>query len=149
MTEKEFLTQVWKAYDVVSIDGIADNLRVQNVCFSTRSVRVKLPGDGMPEWFKCDLIKSHTTQRGDGADDASIIEDLHNRILKAEDIIVGLRNEKKQLQEKLSGGNNYEADILRCLNMIKEGLTEKKNKIEKVENGLLEIQNIRRRLNME
>lgn len=149
MTEKEFITHVWRPYDVVSIEGIADRLRVINVCFNTRSVRVKMPGDGMAEWFHCELILSHTTQRGEAADDAAIIEELNNLILKADDIIIGLRNENKQLQEKLSGGNNYEADILRCLNMIKEGLTEKKKKIEKVENGLLEIQNIIRRLNME
>ena len=137
MTEKEFFQQVWRPYDTVTLEnGI--KARVLNVCFPTRSVRIKLPGDGMPDWFRCELIESHTTQDGKGCDDASIIEDLHKQLLDANDRLEILRAENNHLAEKIS--KNYLDDILRSLNLIKEGLTTKKSKIEKVERGLAMVE---------
>ena len=135
MTEQEFQRQVWRAYDqITTADGVKG--KVLNVCFTTKSVRAFI--SGAPEWVKCDLIETHTTGKGGDADDAAIIEELHNRVIKQADEISRLREEKQTLTDKIS--KNYLADILRSLNMIKEGITEKKNKIAKIDNGLFLIE---------
>ena len=135
MTEQEFQRQVWRAYDqITTADGVKG--KVLNVCFTTKSVRAFI--SGAPEWVKCDLIETHTTGKGGDADDAAIIEELHNRVIKQADEISRLREEKQALTDKIS--KNYLADILRSLNMIKEGITEKKNKIAKIDSGLILIE---------
>ena len=132
MTEQEFDTQVWRRFDIVTTDtGIETT--VMNVCFSTRSVRIYIKG-APPEWLPCKRIETHTTRKGDTADEGTIIEELHNRILKQNEQIERLKNEKAALAEKIS--KNYLSDILCAINMMKQGLTEKKNKLEKVERGL-------------
>ena len=135
MTEQEFQRQVWRAYDqITTADGVKG--KVLNVCFTTKSVRAFI--SGAPEWVRCELIETHTTGKGGDADDAAIIEELHNRVIKQADEISRLREEKQALTDKIS--KNYLADILRSLNMIKEGLTEKKNKIAKIDSGLFLIE---------
>lgn len=132
MTEQEFDTQVWRRFDVVTTDtGIETT--VMNVCFTTRSVRIFVK-NAQPEWMPCKRIVTHTTHKGGDADDSAIIEELHNKIMKQDEKIERLTNEKQLLAEKIS--KNYLEDILRAVNMLKEGLTEKKNKVEKVERGL-------------
>ena len=143
MTEQEFDSQVWRRFDVVTTDtGIETT--VMNVCFSTRSVRIFVK-NAPPEWLPCKRIEKHTTRNGGDADDLTIIEELHNRILKQDDKIVRLENEKAALAEKVS--KNYPAELLKAVNAIKEGLTEKKNKIEKIEKGLAAINAITTNLN--
>lgn len=135
MTEQEFQRQVWRAYDqITTADGVKG--KVLNVCFTTKSVRAFI--SGAPEWVRCELIETHTTGKGGDADDEAIIEELHNRVIKQADEISRLREEKQALTDKIS--KNYLADILRSLNMIKEGLTEKKNKIAKIDSGLFLIE---------
>ena len=132
MTEQEFDQQVWRRFDVVTTDtGIETT--VMNVCFTTRSVRIFVK-NAPPEWMPCKRIVTHTTHKGDTADEGTIIEELHDKIMKQDGQIERLKNEKAQLQEKIS--KNYLSDILCAVNMLKEGLTEKKNKLEKVERGL-------------
>ena len=132
MTEQEFDQQAWRRFDNVTTDtGIETT--VMNVCFSTRSVRIFVR-NAPPEWMPCKRIVTHTTHKGDIADEGTIIEELHNRIMKQDDKIVRLEHEKAALAEKIS--KNYLEDILRAVNMLKEGLTEKKNKLEKVGRGL-------------
>lgn len=132
MTEQEFDTQVWRRFDLVTTDtGIETT--VMNVCFSTRSVRIYIKG-APPEWLPCKRIVTHTTRKGGDADDSAIIEELHNRVIKQSDEIERLKNEKAALAEKIS--RNYPSELLKAVNMLKEGLTEKKNKVEKVERGL-------------
>lgn len=106
---------------------------VMNICFSTRSVRIYIKG-APPEWLPCKRIVTHTTRKGGDADDSAIIEELHNRVIKQSDEIERLKKEKAVLAEKIS--KNYLSDILCAINMMKQGLTEKKNKMEKVERGL-------------
>lgn len=112
---------------------------VMNVCFATRSVRIYVK-NAPPEWLPCNRIEKHTTRKGDSADEGTIIEELHNKLLAAEDRIVGLKNERQQLADKI--GKNYLADILRAVNMIKEGMTEKKAKLAKVDSALTAIESI-------
>ena len=132
MTEQEFDQQVWRRFDNVTTDtGIETT--VMNVCFSTRSVRIYIKG-APPEWLPCKRIVTHTTRKGGDADDSAIIEELHNRVIKQSDEIERLKKEKAVLAEKIS--KNYLSDILCAINMMKQGLTEKKNKMEKVERGL-------------
>ena len=45
-----------------------------------------------------------------------------------------LKNEKSQLQEKIS--KNYLSDILFIFNILKQGMAEKKNMLETGERGL-------------
>jgi predicted RNase H-like nuclease (RuvC/YqgF family) len=123
---------VWRRFDIVTTDtGIETT--VMNVCFSTRSVRIFVR-NAPPEWMPCKRIVEHTTHNGGDADDSTLIEVLHNKIMKQDDQIERLKKEKDALAEKIS--KNYLEDILRAVNMLKEGLTEKKNKLEKVERGL-------------
>lgn len=127
---------MWRAYDqITTANGVKG--KVLNVCFTTKSVRAFI--SGAPEWVRCELIETHTTGKGGDADDAAIIEELHNKIMSLEDKIVGLKTERDQLKERVSG--NHYSEILRALNTIKEGLTEKKTKIAKIDSGLGLIQN--------
>ena len=136
MTEQEFDSQVWRRFDVVTTDtGIETT--VMNVCFATRSVRIFVK-NAPPEWMPCKRIEKHTTHKGDTADEGTIIEELHNKCIRQQDDIERLREEKKALQEKIS--RNYLGDILRAVNLMQAGLTERKHKMEQVENGLNQIQ---------
>lgn len=138
MTEQEFDSQVWRRFDVVTTDtGIETT--VMNVCFTTRSVRIYVK-NAPPEWLPAKRIEKHTTRKGDTADEGTIIEELHNRILKQNEQIERLKNEKAALAEKIS--KNYPAELLKAVNAIKEGLTEKKHKIEKIEKGLATLDDI-------
>ena len=143
MTEQEFDSQVWRRFDVVTTDtGIETT--VMNICFSTRSVRIFVK-NAPPEWMPCKRIEKHTTRKGDTADEGTIIEELHNRILKQSEQIERLKNEKAALAEKIS--RNYPAELLKAVNAIKEGLTEKKHKIEKIEKGLAAITSVMQNIN--
>jgi uncharacterized coiled-coil protein SlyX len=138
MTEQEFDQQVWRRFDNVTTDtGIETT--VMNVCFTTRSVRIYVK-NAPPEWMPCKRIETHTTRKGDTADEGTIIEELHNRIIKQNEQIERLKNEKAALAEKIS--RNYPAELLKAVNAIKEGLTEKKHKIEKIEKGLATLDDI-------
>ena len=138
MTEQEFDSQVWRRFDIVITDtGIETT--VMNICFSTRSVRIFVK-NAPPEWLPAKRIEKHTTRKGGDADDLTIIEELHNRILKQSEQIERLKNEKAALTEKIS--RNYPAELLKAVNAIKEGLTEKKHKIEKIEKGLATLDDI-------
>lgn len=143
MTEQEFDQQVWRRFDNVTTDtGIETT--VMNVCFTTRSVRIFVK-NAPPEWLPCKRIEKHTTRKGDTADEGTIIEELHNRLLAAEDKIIELKHEKAALAEKIS--KNYPSELLKAVNAIKEGLTEKKNKIEKIEKSLVAINAFMENLN--
>lgn len=135
MTEQEFQKQVWRPYDQITTAGGVKG-KVLNVCFTTKSVRAFI--SGAPEWLRCDLIETHTTGKGGDADDMTIIEELHNKVLKQADEIERLRGERELLKEKIS--KNYLGDLLRAVNMVKEGVTEKKSKIAKIDNGLSLLQ---------
>lgn len=135
MTEQEFQKQVWRPYDQITTAGGVKG-KVLNVCFTTKSVRAFI--SGAPEWVRCDLIETHTTGKGGDADDMTIIEELHNKVLKQADEIERLRGERELLKEKIS--KNYLGDLLRAVNMVKEGITEKKSKIAKIDNGLSLLQ---------
>ena len=135
MTEQDFIRQVWRPYDkITTAEGVPG--KVLGVSFTTKSVRAFI--SGAPEWVKCELIETHTTGKGADGDDVAIIEELHNKVLRQTDEIDRLQAEKKTLTEKIS--KNYLADLLRAMNIIKEGIQEKKNKIAKIDNGLEQIQ---------
>lgn len=135
MTEQDFQKQVWRPYDkITTADGVPG--KVLGVSFTTKSVRAFI--SGAPEWVKCDLIETHTTGKGGDADDMTIIEDLHNKVLRQSDEIERLKDEKQLLVDKIS--KNYLADLLRAMNMVKEGIQEKKSKINKIDNGLTLLQ---------
>jgi hypothetical protein len=88
----------------------------------------------VPEWVRCELIETHTTGKGGDADDAALIDSLREKVIKADKRINDLELEREKLIEKMS--KNHLADIMTALNMLKEGLTVKKKKLEKVENAV-------------
>ena len=135
MTEQEFMMQVWRPYDrITTAEGVPG--KVIGVAFNTKSVRVFI--SGAPEWVKCELIETHTTGKGGECDDAAIIEDLHNKVIKLKDENEKLREERKALAEKIS--KNYLGELLTASNKILEGLAEKKSKVAKIDSGLEMIQ---------
>ena len=145
MTEQEFDQQVWRRFDNVTTDtGIETT--VMNVCFSTRSVRIYVK-NAPAEWLPFKRIVAHTTRKGDTADEGTIIEELHNRILKQDEKIVRLENEKAALAEKIS--RNYLGDLLRAVNLMQQGLIEKKHKMEQIDSGLKQIQDTLSAINNE
>lgn len=137
MTEQEFQRQNWRMYDqITTAEGVKG--KVLGVSFSTKSVRAFI--SGAPEWVHCDLIETHTSAKGGECDDASIIEDLHNKYIKAQDIIVGLKNEKQQLAEKLS--RNHVEKLMTQVNIISNSLQEKRKGIEKIESSMMLIREL-------
>ena len=135
MTEQDFLRQVWRPYDkITTADGVPG--KVLGVSFSTKSVRAFI--SGAPEWVSCTLIETHTTGKGADGDDLSIIEDLHNKVMNLTSEIERLREEKKLLAEKIS--KNYLGDLLRAVNLMQQGLQEKKKKMDQIDSGLKQIQ---------
>ena len=143
MTEQEFDQQVWRRFDNVTTDtGIETT--VMNVCFFTRSVRIYVK-NAPPEWLPAKRIVTHTTRKGDTADEGTIIEELHNRILKQNEQIDRLKNEKAALADKIS--KNYLGDLLRAVNLMQQGLQEKKHKIDQIDSGLKQIQDALEKIN--
>ena len=137
MTEQEFQRQVWRAYDqITTADGVKG--KVLNVCFTTKSVRAFI--SGAPEWVKCELIETHTTGKGGDADDAAIIDELREKVIRADKRINELELEREKLVEKIS--KNYLGDLLRAINLMQQGITDKKHKIEQIESGLKQIQDV-------
>ena len=135
MTEQDFLRQVWRTYDkITTADGVPG--KVLGVSFTTKSVRAFI--SGAPEWVSCTLIETHTTGKGADGDDVAIIEELHNKVLHQANEIERLRNEKNLLAEKIS--KNYLGDLLKAVNLMKQGLQEKKHKMEQIDSGLAQIQ---------
>ena len=135
MTEQDFLRQVWRSYDkITTSDGVPG--KVLGVSFTTKSVRAFI--SGAPEWVSCTLIETHTTGKGADGDDVAIIEELHNKVLHQANEIERLRNEKTALAEKIS--KNYLGDLLKAVNQMKQGLQEKKHKMEQIDSGLAQIQ---------
>ena len=135
MTEQNFQTQHWRMYDqITTADGIKG--KVLGVSFTTKSVRAFI--SGAPEWVKCELIESHTSGKGGECDDATIIEQLHGKVITQASEIERLREEKKELADKIS--HNYLGDLLKAINIMQQGLQEKKKKMEQIESGLKLIQ---------
>ena len=135
MTEQDFLRQVWRPYDkITTADGVPG--KVLGVSFTTKSVRAFI--SGAPEWVSCTLIETHTTGKGADGDDVAIIEELHNKVLNQSDEINRLREEKKALAEKIS--KNYLGDLLRAVNLMEQGLREKKHKMDQIDSGLKQVQ---------
>jgi predicted transposase YdaD len=142
MTEQEFSRQVWRMYDqITTADGVKG--KVIQVAFNTKSVRAFI--SGAPEWIRCELIETHTTGKGADGDDTAIIEELHNKVLKQDERIGKLEEERRLLQEKIS--RNYLGELLRAVNVMQQGLQERKRKIQQVENGLAAITDIVEKLN--
>ena len=144
MTEQEFSRQVWRMYDqITTADGVKG--KVIQVAFNTKSVRAFI--SGAPEWIRCELIETHTTGKGADGDDTAIIEELHNKVLKQDERIGRLEEEKRLLQEKIS--RNYLGELLRAVNIMQQGLQERKSKIRKVEDSLAAITDVVEKLNNE
>jgi hypothetical protein len=135
MTEKEFLSQIWRAHDtIVTTDGVPG--KVLGVSFTTKSVRAFV--SGAPEWVSFALIATHTSGKGGKCDDLAIIEEQRAKLEKQSDEITKLQSERQLLQEKIS--RNYLGELLKAVNIMKQGLQEKKHKMEQVESGLSQIQ---------
>ena len=142
MTEQEFSRQVWRMYDqITTADGVKG--KVLQVAFNTKSVRAYI--SGAPEWIRCESIETHTTGKGADGDDTAIIEELHNKVLSQGERIGKLEEERRLLQEKIS--RNYLGELLRAVNIMQQGLQEKKHKMQQVESSLSAIAAVIEKLN--
>ena len=131
-------------YDqITTADGVKG--KVLQVAFNSKSVRAYI--SGAPEWIRCELIETHTTGKGADGDDTAIIEELHCRVLNQADEISRLQEEKRHLQEKIS--RNYLGELLRAVNVMQQGLQERKHKIQQVESSLSSISAVIEKLNNE
>lgn len=128
MTEKEFMSQVWRPYDTVTVDGGMKG-RVTSVCFPTRSVRVTLSKE-VHDWFKCDMIVEHQSITGE-ATDADIIEMLHNKLMKAQEHIDQQQLYIENMKSNMEG--NTLATLRKSINNLTGAVQEKKKKTERVE----------------
>ena len=103
MTEKEFLSQVWRPHDkITTTDGIPG--KVLGVSFTTKSVRAFI--SGAPEWVSFALIETHATGKGGNADEEALIDSLREKVIKADERIRKLELEREQLQEKIVDAAN-------------------------------------------
>lgn len=142
MTEKEFQRQVWRPYDqITTADGIPG--KVLQVAFNSKSVRVFI--SGAPEWMRCEMIETHTTGKGADGDDLATIEQLQTKLDFANQRVEVLKDEVKELEEKLA--RNYAGDLLRNVNIILSNLAEKKKRIEKMDDCMVEIMEVIERMN--
>jgi hypothetical protein len=141
MTKQEFMRQIWRPYDTVELEGGAVG-KVTTVCFPTRSVKVTI-SDNVHEWIECELIVSHTSVVGN-PDDLAIIEDLHEKLVKAEEkneqmqvLVKNKVTEVNCLKESLN--RNPPKDILKAINGLKGALIERKTTVAALENALRRI----------
>lgn len=89
MTKQEFMRHIWRAYDTVELqDGV--QRKIAHVCFSTQSVKVYIE-QGVTEWVRCEFIVKHISVTGH-TDDIETIEYLHDRLMRAEEKIIELKN---------------------------------------------------------
>lgn len=134
MTEKEFMRQVWRPLDTVTVDGGIKG-RVISVSFATKSVKVQVSKE-VHEWFKYDLIDEHQSIKGLPDDDA-IIEDLHNKLMAAnkrnEDLqaIVNVQNEKLA-KDPMDGLKN----LRKAINEIGGSLAAKQKRMAQAESAI-------------
>ena len=142
MTEQEFSRQVWRMYDrITTADGVKG--KVLQVAFNTKSVRAYI--SGAPEWLSCESIETHTTAKGADGDDSTIIDELQNKVLSQSERIGKLEEERRLLQEKIS--RNYLGELLRAVNVMQQGLQERKHKHEQIESSLSAIAAVIEKLN--
>lgn len=134
MTEKEFFQQVWRPYDTVTIVGGITG-RVNNVCFPTRSVRISMP-QGDNEWFRCEMIERHVCATGESTD-LEIIAEQHRKLEAYKREMEALKERARQAEKKLS--HNYAGDLLRNVNVILNVITERKKRIEKIEDAMQKV----------
>ena len=139
MTEQEFDQQIWRRYDTVTLDNELTAV-VSNVAFNSRCVRIyvkDLPG----EWFKCERIVSHTSRKGkEPSDVASIIEELHKKVLSQNEQINSLLKKNSDMADRLRNGHT-EA-IREILTTMSTQLNEKKSRLECVDSCLKRIEKV-------
>ena len=129
-------------YDkITTAEGVPG--KVLGVSFTTKSVRAYI--SGAPEWIRCESIETHTTGKGADGDDSAIIEELHNKVLSQAERIGKLEEERRLLQEKIS--RNYLGELLRAVNVMQQGLQERKRKHEQIESSLSAIAAVIDKLN--
>lgn len=129
-------------YDqITTADGVKG--KVLQVAFNSKSVRAYI--SGAPEWIRCELIETHTTGKGADGDDTAIIEELHNKVLSQAERIGKLEEERRLLQEKIS--RNYLGELLRAVNVMQQGLQERKKKHEQIDSSLSAITAVINKLN--
>ena len=129
-------------YDqITTADGVKG--KVLGVAFNTKSVRAYI--SGAPEWIRCESIETHTTGKGADGDDTAIIEELHNKVLSQAERIGKLEEERRLLQDKIS--RNYLGELLRAVNVMQQGLQERKKKHEQIESSLSAIAAVIEKLN--
>lgn len=144
MTEKEFMRQIWRPLDTVTVDGGIKG-RVISVSFATKSVKVQVSKE-VHEWFKYDLIDEHQSIKGLPDDDA-IIEDLHNKLMAAnkrnDDQQKIIDDYKKKMEDlKQRAATSSVATLRKQVNVLIADLVVKKKLIESIESATTRINDV-------
>lgn len=139
MTEKEFDQQIWRRYDSVVLDNGLTAI-ISNVAFTTRSVRIYVK-DFPAEWYKFDRIVSHCSRKGkDPSDDASIIEELHNKVLNQQKLVESLEKKNQALVNRLN--TNHTEAIREIITSLSIQLAEKQKRAECIDGCLSRIEKV-------
>lgn len=135
------MRQIWRPYDTVELEGGAVG-KVTTVCFPTRSVKVKMSED-VHEWVECELIVKHTSVVGH-PDDLAIIEELHDKLMKAEQKIEQMQAvaknslaESQSLKAKLNSAPPKE--LKKQVNILINALTEKRATLDAIDSAVERI----------
>lgn len=138
MTEKEFMRQVWRPLDTVTVDGGIKG-RVISVSFATKSVKVQVSKE-VHEWFKYDLIDEHQSIKGLPDDDA-IIEDLHNKLMAANKRNEDLQAIVTELKMKVNGDAKQEElrKIRKASNKIFDAMNSIDSKLRHIDEYLTNL----------
>jgi hypothetical protein len=138
MTENEFLRQVWRPYDTVEIDGGMKG-RVTSVCFPSRSCKVTISQE-VHEWFKCDMIVSHTSAAG-ATEDVAIIQELHDKLMAANKRNDDLQDIVTELKMRVNGDAKQEElrKIRKASNKIFDAMNSIDSKLRHIDEYLTNL----------
>lgn len=134
MTEQEFRKQVWRMYDIITLNGGVEG-SVFGVNFYRKSVNACI--NNVTEWVPFESIETHTTSGGNNADEDSNIDLMQKRIQNQTEVIKKLEEENKILSERTS--DDALNDLLRAVKVLTHKVEVRKNYLEQVDSCIAEI----------
>lgn len=134
MTEQEFRKQVWRMYDIITLNGGVEG-SVFGVNFYRKSVNVCI--NNVTEWVPFESIETHKTSGGNNANEDSNIDIMQKRIQNQTEVIKKLEEENKILSERTS--DDALNDLLRAVKVLTHKVEARKNYLEQVDSCIAEI----------
>ena len=134
MTEQEFRKQVWRMYDIITLNGGVEG-KVFGVNFYRKSVHACI--SNVTEWVPFEFIETHITSGGNKADEDSNIDLMQKRIDNQTEVIKKLEEENKILSERTS--DDALNDLLRAVKTLTHKVELRKNYLDQVSSCITEI----------